>query len=70
MRLLIILRHVCLYKSDPDFSCGRDRTDDRTEDRTEFQDGGMGQPEVVQEVLADLKSITFKIFDVDETVCA
>ena len=53
----MIIRHVCLYISDPDFSCGQPSKQ-------------LGQPEVVQEVLADLKSITFKIFDVDETVCA
>ena len=37
------IRHICLYKSDPDFYCGRT---------------GRDQPKVVQEVLADLKKVS------------
>ena len=36
------IRHICLYISDPHFSCGTGRTN---------------QPKVVQEVLADLKRV-------------
>ena len=46
MSLLMIHKAYMPVYSDPDFSCGTDGT------------GRTDQPKVVQEVLADLKSIT------------